>query len=103
MSAEDAGKPRSEKPERSFYGLPSALDHEKVAIVINAAKRIPDGLKGVFTYESKNVGYQAFTAQLRDYAQWAADPLRVGKLIIFLRRTTKLSGLLTPRGKLGTS
>jgi RHS repeat-associated protein len=89
------------KAGEELMRLAEGLSDKKIAIVINGVKRIPDGFKSTFLYESKNVGYQAFTAQLRAYAEWAADPSRGGKLIIYVRRTTKLSGPLDAAWKAG--
>ncbi|WP_407362457.1 hypothetical protein HKW97_17760 [Pseudomonas luteola] len=62
---------------------------------INGRDRISDGYTDVAIVEIKNVKYQGFTSQLRDYLQYAQDTER--QLILFTRggdNPTKLSGPL---------
>jgi hypothetical protein len=61
---------------------------EKTAINIGERTRIPDGLLQDTLSEVKNVNYQAFTQQLRDYVQYTSNGMRFD---LYVRPTTILS------------
>ena len=63
-----------------------------VPIQMNGRERIPDGLTGAALSEVKNVGYQSYTQQLRDYLDFAQA---AGiDFDLYLRSNTKVSSRL---------
>ncbi|MEX1827894.1 putative toxin [Luteibacter sp. CQ10] len=64
----------------------------KEGIVVNGVNRIPDGLTTYVLSEVKNVASLSYTAQLRDFAQFAKSTGRGFHL--YVRPGTKLSGPL---------
>ena len=64
----------------------------KVRIDINGRVRIPDGLTDSTLSEVKNVAYQSFTRQLRDYLDYSLD--NELDFNLYLRPTTRISGPL---------
>ena len=60
--------------------------------MVNNRVRIPDGLTDLVLSEVKNVRYQAFSRQLRDYADFAFATGR--RFDIYVRPNTRLSGPL---------
>jgi len=55
---------------------------KKVGINVNGVSRIPDGLTDTAVNEVKNVASLSFTAQLRDFAQFAKDTGREFNLYV---------------------
>jgi RHS repeat-associated protein len=75
---------------RAEQAVGKLLGLTKNTQVVNG--RIPDFISGRDLIEVKNVGYQAFTGQLRDYM--SALELTGGNLTIYTRPDTHLSGPL---------
>jgi|GEM_PF-2252665 len=78
-----------EEAVRSAYDI-----GEKIAVKVGDRTRIPDGINEATgtVNEVKNVGYQGYTSQLRDYVQIAKD--RDYQFNLYLRSDTTLSGPL---------
>ena len=64
----------------------------KATIQINGRTRILDGLNDTAVTEVKNVGYQAYTQQLRDSLAYAQQTGR--QFDLYVRGSTTLSGPL---------
>jgi len=79
---------RGEEAVRALFDI-----GPKKAIQVSKGLRIvPDGIKKLVLSEVKNVGYQGFTAQLRNYLKYAeAHGLRFD---LYVRPETRLSGPL---------
>jgi RHS repeat-associated protein len=75
-----------EEAVRSAYDI-----GEKAAVQVGGRTRIPDGINEVAetVSEVKNVRYQGYTSQLRDYVQYAQD--RGYQFNLFIRSDTQLS------------
>ncbi len=73
---------------------------KKLPILVNGRIRIPDGVLGPVITEVKNVGYQAFTRQLRDLAQVASETEN-GMFNLWVRNSTRLSGPLQAAWRAG--
>jgi RHS repeat-associated protein len=75
---------KGERLVRALYSIGSPRN-----IRVNGRLRRPDGVRGSNIYEVKNVRYQAYTRQLRDYVEIANR--RGGKFTLFVPQGAKLS------------
>jgi hypothetical protein len=72
---------------------------DKIRILINGRYRIPDGLNTEALSEVKNVVYQTFTRQLRDFADFASQ--RGLDFDLYVRVGTRLSQPLLDAAEAG--
>ncbi|CEH83568.1 hypothetical protein XACB302_10730022 [Xanthomonas citri pv. citri] len=71
----------------------------KMAFEVRGTTRIPDGVTDSVISEVKNVKYQGYTSQIRDYAEIAKQTGRDFNL--YVRSDTKISGPLREAAKRG--